>query len=94
MTTTSVSLALVRPPVSRLAEGVVDNIERQPVDVALAERQWNKYVAALREAGWPVQVVEASERHPDSVFIEDTVVLYRGLAVITNLGHPSRQGES
>ena len=45
-------LALVRRPSPRLAEGLVTHIERVPVDVELALRQWQGYVAALRAEGW------------------------------------------
>jgi len=38
---------LVRRPSSRLAEGLVTHIERQPVDVELALRQWEGDVAGL-----------------------------------------------
>ena len=41
-------LALVRPPSPRLAEGLLTHMERTPVDVALAMRQWEGYVAALQ----------------------------------------------
>ncbi|MBC7291429.1 MAG: N(G),N(G)-dimethylarginine dimethylaminohydrolase [Actinotalea sp.] len=85
--------ALVRRPSPRLAEGVVDHIERVPVDPDRAVAQWEEYVAALRAAGWDVVEVPAAPEHPDSVFVEDTVVLFRGTAVVARPGHPTRRGE-
>ena len=87
-------VALVRAPVARLAEGEITHIERTPVDVDLAASQWENYVSALDEAGWEIAEVPAAEDHPDSVFIEDTVIMFGSLAVIASLGVESRVGES
>jgi dimethylargininase len=86
-------IALVRRPSERLAEGVVEHIERVPVDLARALDQWEQYVAAFHDAGWDVVEVPASPAHPDSVFVEDTVVMFRNVAVVARAGHPSRRGE-
>ena len=56
--------ALVRRPSSRLAEGLVTHIERQPVDVDLAMRQWEGYVAALHDAGWETLEVPPTDELP------------------------------
>jgi dimethylargininase len=66
---------LVRAPGSRLAEGIVTHISRAPVDVALAREQHAAYARALAEAGWMIRQAPAAEDCPDSVFIEDTVVI-------------------
>ena len=85
--------ALVRRPAATLADGEVTHIARTPVDLDLAETQWESYVAALTGAGWnPVEVAEADDL-PDSVFIEDAVVMFGRLAVLTSPGAPSRVGE-
>jgi hypothetical protein len=46
-------LALVRRPSPLLADGLVTHIERSPVDVDLAVRQWQGYVDALVDQWWP-----------------------------------------
>lgn len=86
--------ALVRRPSPRLAEGEITHIERRPVDVALALRQWEAYVAALQAEGWETIEVPAADDCPDSVFVEDTVVMYGDLAVITRPGADSRKPET
>ncbi len=86
--------ALVRPPSPRLAEGLVTHIERQPVDVDLAERQWLGYVAALQEHGWDTIEVPVAAQCPDSVFVEDTLVVYERTAVVTRPGAESRRPET
>lgn len=87
------TIALVRRTSSRLAEGLLTHIERQPVDIDLARRQWTSYVYALRGVGWQVREVPALESCADSVFIEDTVVMYRNVAVITRPGNDARKPE-
>ena len=44
-------VALVRLPGERLAEGIVNHLERAAVDVSLARRQHQAYVAALATVG-------------------------------------------
>jgi dimethylargininase len=86
-------VALVRRPVSRLADGIVTHIGREPVDVTLAGAQHAAYRTALGEAGWTVQEVEPAEDCPDSVFIEDTVVVCDDLAVVSRPGADARRPE-
>jgi dimethylargininase len=85
--------ALVRRPAASLASGCVSFIERQPVDVERAQRQWQAYVAALNSRGWPTVEVPPDDNLPDSVFIEDAVVMFGELAVITNPAEPTRHPE-
>src|SRR5262245_8557471 len=85
--------ALVRPPSSRLAEGLLTYLERVPVEAGLARSQHADYRQALADSGWSVEEVAAADDHPDSVFVEDTVVYCAGLAVLTRPGAPQRRGE-
>jgi dimethylargininase len=86
--------ALVRRPGPRLAEGLVTHLRRQPVDVALARRQWDGYVAALHAAGWETMEVPPADDCPDAVFVEDTMVVYADVAVIARSGAPRRRAET
>ena len=86
--------ALVRRPGPRLAEGLLTHIERVPVDVDLAAQQWDGYVAALRAEGWETIEVPPLPECPDAVFVEDTVVMYGDLAVITRPGADERKPET
>lgn len=85
--------ALVRQPSPLLATGIVTNIERQPIDVHLAAKQWTGYVEAMEEANWEIVEVPPADDCPDGVFIEDAVVVFRNVAVITNPGADSRKPE-
>lgn len=86
--------ALVRRPGPHLDEGLLTHQDRVPVDVELAARQWDGYVAALRDTGWAITEVDPADSCPDAVFVEDAVVLFDGLAVVTRPGAASRQRET
>lgn len=87
------TVALVRRTSSRLADGVLTHLERRPVDIDLARRQWESYVTVLRDAGWSVREVPTLDSCPDCVFVEDAVVMYRDVAVITRPGDDTRKPE-
>ncbi len=85
--------ALVRRPSPRVAEGLVTYIARRPVDASLAAAQWAGYVAAFEAAGWETIEVDPADECPDGVFIEDTLVVCRGVAVIARPAAESRAQE-
>ena len=85
--------ALVRRPGPRLPQGLVTHPIGIPVDVDLAGHQWRGYVDALRAEGWETIEVPPADDCPDAVFVEDTVVVYGELAVITRLGADERKPE-
>ncbi|MEZ5256245.1 MAG: N(G),N(G)-dimethylarginine dimethylaminohydrolase [Ilumatobacteraceae bacterium] len=85
--------ALVRKPSPRLEEGSVVHIERSAVDFELAVRQWDDYVDALRDHGWDIIEVPEDDESPDGVFIEDAVLMYEQVAIVTRPGTPSRTAE-
>jgi dimethylargininase len=86
-------MALVRAPSGRLAEGIVTHIARSRVDVALAREQHAAYLEALAAAGWAIGPVPVEEDCPDSVFIEDAVVVCEDLAVLARPGAAARRPE-
>jgi dimethylargininase len=85
--------ALVRRPGPRLTDGIVTHIDRVAPDLAKALQQWNGYVAALQVAGWETIEVPPAHDCPDAVFIEDTMVVYRNVAVISRPGADARKPE-
>lgn len=93
MTSTTPPYALVRPPAASLADGIVTFIDRQPLDLDLARRQWHSYVNLLAQNGFPPIEVARDDALPDSVFIEDAVVVFGDLAVVTNPWQPARNPE-
>ncbi|MCU1571682.1 MAG: dimethylarginine dimethylaminohydrolase [Naasia sp.] len=85
--------ALVRLPSATLEQGAVSHLERVPVDTARADEQWAAYVDAFRDEGWEVLEVPVADELADSVFVEDTVVLFGSLAVLTRPGAEHRRDE-
>lgn len=85
--------ALVRLASPRLAEGIVTHVERQPLDYHLALKQWEGYVEALEASGWEIIEVPPADGCPDGVFVEDTVVMFRNVAVLARPGAEPRRPE-
>ena len=52
------------------------------------------YVAALRDAGLMVTLLEPLEDFPDSCFIEDPALCLKGVAIVLRPGAPTRAGEA
>jgi dimethylargininase len=87
--------AVVRNVSSRFAEGALKLEEpEEAISLAKAREQWTNYVSALKGMGLEVTEIEADDRFPDCVFIEDPAVVCDDIALITRPGHVSRQGET
>jgi len=86
-------IAIVRAPADTLADGELTHLERVPVNLQLANAQWDEYVALLSNAGWDIVEVPVATGQPDSVFVEDTMVVFGNTAVIGSPGADSRAGE-
>jgi dimethylargininase len=84
---------LVREPSPRLTDGIVTYLTREPVDFDRARRQWDGYVETITRAGWHPMVVPLTTPCPDGVFIEDPVVIYKDLAIITRPSVDARRPE-
>ena len=85
--------AIVKKPSKSMVEGITSSPELGKVDYELALEQHREYVEALKYCGLNVKILEADEEYPDSCFVEDTAVLTKKCAIITNLGAESRKGE-
>lgn len=85
---------LVRPPATSLAQGQITHIEK-PTDVSfpLAQQQWANYVKIYAEREWAVIVVPRDDSCPDSVFIEDSIVVFGKIAVVASPGAETRKAE-
>ena len=86
--------ALTRAISPRIVECELTHLDRTPIDVVVARAQHAEYTRALLALDCVVQEVEPAPDHPDSVFIEDTAVVFDEIAVITRPGAASRRGET
>jgi dimethylargininase len=85
--------AIVRPPGDSYARCVRPPGASGTIDVGLAKEQHDAYAGALSAARLEVVALDADEAHPDSCFVEDTVVLVDRVAVMCRSAVPSRAGE-
>ena len=86
-------IAVTRAVSPTLAECELTHLPRDPIDVAKAIAEHERYEAALRSLG--ARVVRAPEEPtlPDAVFVEDTALVLDEVAIITRPGAPSRRPE-
>lgn len=85
--------AIVRRPGRSVVDGLRAGDHGSPtLDGVAAEH--TAYVAALRAAGVEVEVLDALEAFPDSIFVEDPALVFPGAAILLRPGAPSRLGET
>ena len=87
-------LAITRDVSPRFNECEITHIERTPIDVKIAQSQHHGYVQALKELGCAVLELPAEPDLPDSVFVEDTAVVFPDAALVTKPGADSRKPET
>ncbi len=63
-------------------------------DLAVFKQHHADYVAALRSTGAHVELLDALEDYPDSVFVEDAALCLPEGAIVMRPGAPSRLGEA
>jgi dimethylargininase len=69
-------------------------VDRQPIDLAVAQWQHRQYEKALEQLGANVISLPAEPDLPDSMFVEDPAFVVDEFAVIMPLGAPSRRREA
>ncbi|MFN3292523.1 MAG: dimethylarginine dimethylaminohydrolase family protein [Gemmobacter sp.] len=85
--------AICRLPGNSIVRGL-RAVDTGAPDLALMRAHHADYVAALRETGADVTVLDPLEAYPDAVFVEDTALCLPQGAVVMRPGAPSRLGEA
>lgn len=85
--------ALTRPVPDSLERCELTHIERVEIDLRRARVQHAAYEDALWQIGFTVESVAGAMDLPDSVFIEDTAVVFAEIAIVTRPAVPARQRE-
>jgi len=85
--------AIVRKPCKNFQFGISTSNLGKP-DYQKVLLQHSKYIEALKKCNLSVLELDEDNRFPDSTFVEDTAIVNKKFAVITNLGAKSRQGEN
>jgi dimethylargininase len=88
------SIAITRALSPALGACELTHLRRVPIDVERARAQHRAYEEALIEAGYLVERLDTSPQMPDSVFVEDTAVVFDELAIVTRPGAESRRQET
>ncbi|MEO7522355.1 MAG: dimethylargininase [Gemmatimonas sp.] len=86
-------LALTRAVPRSIVHCELTHLERLPIDFARATEQHEQYERALSSLGVRVQRLPTLDDMPDSVFVEDAVVVLPEVAVISRPGAESRRAE-
>jgi len=84
--------AIVRTPCSKIVNGLSNNNLSTP-DYKLALKQHEDYITALQSCNLTIDILEADDRFPDSVFVEDTAVCTSKFALISKPGAIERENE-
>ncbi len=83
--------AITRTPPDSMANGITT--QDVVIDLQLARRQHQFYVAALQDLGISVTVLGPEELYPDSHFVEDAAIIHNEIAILTRPGAEARRGE-
>ena len=86
------SKAILRKPGKSMVKGLRSADLGTPY-FHLALQQHEMYNGALKQCGVDTIVLDADEKYPDSVFVEDTALLTPSCAILTRPGAVSRRGE-
>ena len=86
-------IAWVRDVSPALARCELTHLERAAIDAQRARQQHALYVTELAALGCRIEWLPPLESQADAVFVEDTAVLVREVAVVTRPGAASRRGE-
>lgn len=83
---------IVRKPSKTIVDGLTTSDLGIP-DYQGALKQHQQYIDVCKSCGVDIKVMEADENYPDGCFVEDPAVVTDKMAIITNPGAKSRQGE-
>ena len=86
-------VAITHVPSPNMQRGERTFVDHVAVDYELALRQHAAYRSALQRCGAEVIVLDVNRTMPDCVFVEDTAIVLRELAVMMSPGAESRRAE-
>ena len=87
-------IAMTRPVSPRMGDCELTYLPRVEIDIELACAQHEDYERALTALGCKLVPLPAEPDLPDSIFVEDTAVVLRQVAIITRPGAESRRPET
>jgi dimethylargininase len=86
--------ALTRAVSRSLASCELTWLPREVIDLDLANEQHKQYEQSLAAMGIRVISLPEQPEMPDAVFVEDPLLVFDEIAIVTRMGSPSRRAES
>jgi len=87
-------MAITHLPSPKLQECELTFLQSEPIDMNKANMQHGAYRAMLERCGAHVIALDENVDCPDSVFVEDPIIVFDEIAVLTSMGVESRRQES
>lgn len=87
-------MALTHLPSPLLQNCELTFLQSEPISLERAKTQHAQYRAMLERCGAKVITLDESRELPDSVFVEDPVIVFDEVAILTSMGVASRRKES
>lgn len=87
-------LAITHLPSPALQHCELTFLKSEPISMEIANLQHQTYRAMLERCGAKVIVLDENLACPDSVFVEDPIIVFDEVAVLTSMGVESRRKES
>jgi dimethylargininase len=87
-------IAVTRPVSSSINSCELTHLTREPIDIELARQQHAAYERALEAAGCEIVRLDEAADLPDSVFVEDTAIVFDEVAILARPGAASRRAET
>lgn len=69
-------------------------LDSESIDIDKARAEHSAYCKVLEKCGAEVIILDENETLPDSVFVEDPIIVFDEVAVLTSMGVESRRKES
>lgn len=85
--------AVTHVPSPALQQCELTFLDSESIDLAAALEQHRRYCQMLEGCGVHVVTLEANRELPDSVFVEDPIIVFDEVAVLTSMGVESRRRE-
>ena len=87
-------IAVTRPVSATINHCELTHLNREPIDLERARQQHATYERALEAAGCAIVRLEEAAELPDSVFVEDTAIVFDEVAFVTRPGAETRRPET
>lgn len=79
---------------SKLSDEALRENPDNTINLDLAIKQHENYIEILKDIGLKIDFIKTDDNNPDSVFVEDPLIIIDNMFFVCNLGHPNRHNET